>query len=82
MLRAYKFVEPFFLVVVAVCCAGNAPQFAILALPSSQYDIAVRDQEGIILLFDVKNPVPLTTWLVKKVRCLFICSSGSLSVKY
>ncbi|OAY64962.1 WD repeat-containing protein 75 [Ananas comosus] len=67
----------------AVCCAGNAPQFAILALSSSQNDIAVRDQEGIILLFDVENPVPLTTWLVKKAKgggLAFVTKDQSLLV--
>ncbi|OAY69732.1 hypothetical protein ACMD2_22829 [Ananas comosus] len=62
---------------------GNAPQFAILALSSSQNDIAVRDQEGIILLFDVENPVPLTTWLVKKAKgggLAFVTKDQSLLV--
>lgn len=56
------------LFVEAVCCAENAPHFAILALPNSHDGSSVRDQEGIILLFSAEDPAPATTWLVKEAK--------------
>ncbi|KAJ6797873.1 WD repeat-containing protein 75 [Iris pallida] len=56
------------LFVEAVSCMEDGSQFAILALSNSSDQAASRDQDGIILLFDVKQPIPVATWLVKKAK--------------
>ncbi|KAJ6795087.1 WD repeat-containing protein 75 [Iris pallida] len=55
------------LCVEAVSCTEDGSQFAILAI-SNLSDQAARDQYGIILLFDVKQPIPAGTWLAKKAK--------------
>jgi len=53
--------------VAAVSCTEDGSQFAVLALPNSSNEPTTGDQDGIIVLFDVQNPVSLATWMVKKV---------------
>ncbi|KAL9257947.1 WD repeat-containing protein [Drosera capensis] len=56
----------------AVVCADNDTSFAVLALPPKSPQpvesdgTGVQSTDGVILLFDVGNPVPLATWSVKK----------------
>ncbi|XP_020275588.1 WD repeat-containing protein 75 [Asparagus officinalis] len=52
----------------AVACTEDLSQFAVLVLPEVPNGPATGDQNGIILLFDVKKPVPLATWMVKKAK--------------
>ncbi|GAB2222155.1 hypothetical protein Drorol1_Dr00013357 [Drosera rotundifolia] len=56
----------------AVACADDDTSFAVLALlpklpqPIESDGAVVQSTDGVILLFDVGNPVPLATWSVKK----------------
>lgn len=60
--------------VEAVACMDDASSFAVLALfPASSNSIKSRgtntySRDGIIILFDVNNPVPVATWLVGKAK--------------
>ncbi|MQL92234.1 hypothetical protein Taro_024859 [Colocasia esculenta] len=57
------------LLVEAVACAEDGSLFAILVLkPASSNKFSFQDQDGLILLFDVGNPDPTATWLVKKAK--------------
>lgn len=51
-----------------VSCTAGGSQFAVLANHNSPDDATTRDGDGVILLFDVENPVPLAIWSVQKVR--------------
>lgn len=57
----------------AVSCAMDGLSFAILALlPDSarskaSNEASLNSVDGVILLYNVETPVPLATWLVKKV---------------
>lgn len=42
--------------------------FAVLGLiPKSSNESTLHDADGVILLFNVQDPVPVTTWFVRKV---------------
>lgn len=42
--------------------------FAVLGLvPKSSNESTLHDGDGVILLFNVEDPVPVTTWFVRKV---------------
>lgn len=56
----------------AVTCAMD--QFAVLTLlpksskrTSSDEEIALQDRDGVILLFNAEDPIPVATWFVTKV---------------
>lgn len=62
----------------AIACTEDGSQFAVLALTSNAADPTVQD--GVILLFDVQNPVCRSTWMVKKAkggRLAFLSSDTS-----
>lgn len=44
---------------------GDGSKFAVLACPTREAN--AREQDGIILLFEVDDLVPMSTWSVKKV---------------
>ncbi|KAF8391223.1 hypothetical protein HHK36_023525 [Tetracentron sinense] len=58
----------------AVACTIDSSSFAVLALvPKSSKGMESNDttwqaQDGVILLFNVGNPVPLATWFVEKAK--------------
>ncbi|KAG0483772.1 hypothetical protein HPP92_011856 [Vanilla planifolia] len=56
------------LVVEAVSSTEYGTQFAILAINSTNCEAKISDLDGVILLFDLENPVPLSAWLVKKAK--------------
>lgn len=45
---------------------GDGSKFAVLACPTREAN--AREQDGIILLFEVDDLVPMSTWSVKKAR--------------
>lgn len=55
----------------AVTCSMD--QFAVLTLlpksskRTSSDEIALQDRDGIILLFNAEDPIPVATWFVNKV---------------
>ncbi|XP_010904674.1 uncharacterized protein [Elaeis guineensis] len=51
-----------------VTCMADGSQFAVLAYRNSPDDATTKDGDGVILLFDVENPVPLATWSVQKAK--------------
>ncbi|PKA50625.1 hypothetical protein AXF42_Ash017964 [Apostasia shenzhenica] len=55
-------------VVSAISITDNGSQFAVLAINNRHDNATKRAQDGIILLFDVENPVPLVTFLVRKAK--------------
>ncbi|KAL0282436.1 UNVERIFIED_CONTAM: U3 small nucleolar RNA-associated protein 17 [Sesamum angustifolium] len=69
--------------VEAVACSVDKSTFAVLALikPAKHMEpteASLHGAEGVILLFNVENPVPLSTWFVSKAqsgRLSFVWSS-------
>lgn len=51
-----------------VSCMIGGSFFAVLARHSSPDDATTRDRDGVILLFDVENPVPVAMWSVQKAK--------------
>ncbi|XP_043698630.1 WD repeat-containing protein 75 [Telopea speciosissima] len=60
--------------VEAVACMTDASSFAVLALlPKSSKRLASDEnrqtgKDGVLLLFNVENPIPLSTWSVNKAK--------------
>ncbi|PIN01346.1 WD40 repeat protein [Handroanthus impetiginosus] len=57
----------------AVACSMDNSTFAVLALSRlsksmEPAETTLQDAEGVILLFNVENPVPLSTWIVSKAQ--------------
>ncbi|KAJ8465048.1 hypothetical protein OPV22_027600 [Ensete ventricosum] len=55
------------LVAEALSSSRDTSQFAVLVLLNSQ-DKVEGKENGVILLFDVEDPVPVATWMVKKAK--------------
>ncbi|KAL5977315.1 hypothetical protein ACLOJK_021661 [Asimina triloba] len=57
----------------ALACTADGSQFAVLSpfrkswkqTPSDE--VVLEDEDGVILLFNVEDPVPVATWSIKKV---------------
>jgi len=58
-------------ILAAVSSAIDLSYFAVLALLPESNDCAFKG-DGIILLFDVTDPVPVASWSVIKVQILYI----------
>ncbi|KAK1362452.1 WD repeat-containing protein 75 [Heracleum sosnowskyi] len=53
----------------AVTSTVDDSYFAVLGLfPKSSNESTLHDVDGVILLFNVEDPVPVTTWFVRKAR--------------
>ncbi|KAL0911088.1 hypothetical protein M5K25_019200 [Dendrobium thyrsiflorum] len=52
----------------AISTTKDGSQFAILVIDNTHGKARKRDRDGIILLFEVENPIPLATWRVKKAK--------------
>lgn len=53
----------------AVTSTRDDSFFAVLGLsPKSSNESTLHDVDGVILLFNVEDPVPITTWFVRKAR--------------
>ncbi|GFQ03218.1 WD repeat-containing protein 75 [Phtheirospermum japonicum] len=57
----------------AIACSTDNSTFAVLGLwsPSEQmvsFETILQGTDGVILLFNAENPVPLSTWLVSKAQ--------------
>lgn len=51
-----------------VTCAKDSSSFAVLALlPKSSNEPIFQGKDGLILLFNATDPVPLAMWSVRKV---------------
>ncbi|GER33887.1 peptidyl-prolyl cis-trans isomerase-like 4 [Striga asiatica] len=58
----------------AIACSMDNSTFAVLVLLSSSKHTASAEvkstgEDGMILLFNAENPVPLSTWFVSKAQC-------------
>ncbi|CAA0815500.1 Transducin/WD40 repeat-like superfamily protein [Striga hermonthica] len=58
----------------AIACSMDNSTFAVLVLLSlsrhmASAEIKSTGEDGMILLFNAENPVPLLTWFVSKARC-------------
>lgn len=57
----------------AVTCTMDSSQFAVLALltksskQTTSDEITLQGRDGVILLFNAEDPVPVATWFVNKV---------------
>lgn len=52
----------------AISTTKDGSQFAVLTVNNTRSKASKRDEDGMVLLFDVQNPIPLATWLVKKAK--------------
>lgn len=62
----------------AITSTTDDSYFAVLGLfPKSSNESTLHGVDGVILLFNVEDPVPVTTWFVKKVtRSLLVFFHG------
>ncbi|KAJ3674500.1 hypothetical protein LUZ60_005116 [Juncus effusus] len=56
------------LLVEDVCAMTKEPYFAVLAILNSSDDSTSNTKDGLIILFNIENPVPVSTWFVKKAK--------------
>lgn len=61
--------------VADVCSMTSESRFAVLALFSYSDKSVPTEKDGMVLLFDVENPIPVSTWFVRKVLVKF-CSNN------
>lgn len=54
-----------------VACAVDLSSFAVLVIPKSSSldsnESKIQGRDGVILLFNATDPIPVATWLAKKV---------------
>ncbi|XP_078177165.1 transducin/WD40 repeat-like superfamily protein isoform X1 [Carex rostrata] len=56
------------LLVEDVCSMTSESRFAVLALISYSDKSVPTEKDGMVLLFDVENPIPVSTWFVRKAK--------------
>ncbi|KAJ4751344.1 WD repeat-containing protein 75 [Rhynchospora pubera] len=56
------------LLVEDICCTRSETRVAVLALLSSSDKSISAGKDGMVLVFDVENPIPVSTWFVKKAK--------------
>ncbi|XP_077244588.1 transducin/WD40 repeat-like superfamily protein isoform X2 [Tasmannia lanceolata] len=52
----------------AVTCTTDSLHFAVLGIIPKSDEITLQDRDGVILLFDAEDPIPVATWSVKKAK--------------
>jgi hypothetical protein len=57
--------------VTDICCNTSETRFAVLALLNYSDKPVPTEKDGMVLLFDAENPIPVSTWFVRKVLSNF-----------
>lgn len=60
----------------------SGTRFAVLALFSYSDKSVPTEKDGMVLLFDAENPIPVSTWFVRKVLYNFLQSKPNYSIYY